>query len=483
MAAAAPARHRPDRDDDRLDRPGAAAALLLPATSSAAAAALRRLPAASRASTSARSASRRATSSAMAHRRRRAASAVASPCCATRIGKATRAVADNPALAAASGIDVDRVIRVVWVVGGALAALAGVLLGARPERQLPDGLPDPAAHVRRRSPSAASAPPSARWSAASSSACSSQLSTLWIPTELKNVGALRPDRHPARPAAGHPGPRASGSADGRTPWTGAASSPTPLQRVVGLDTVVFALAAIGLNVHFGYTGLLNFGQAAFMAVGAYGIGITVADFGLPLWVGVLVGLVGAVVLALLLGIPTLRLRADYLAIVTIAAAEIIRLLVPLGRRFDDVHRRLRRPQRLRRRLLRPQPVPRRAATASARVELQRTASCGCSPSAGSLVALSLPARLPADAQPVGPGAQGDPRGRGRRPQPRQERLRLQDAGLVSAASRRLGRLRARARPGVGAARTTTAPSSPSSPTPSLHPRRRRPGCSARSSAR
>ena len=45
----------------------------------------------------------------------------------TRLGKATRAVADNPALAAASGIDVDRVIRIVWVVGGILAALGGIL--------------------------------------------------------------------------------------------------------------------------------------------------------------------------------------------------------------------------------------------------------------------------------------------------------------------------------------------------------------------
>ena len=45
----------------------------------------------------------------------------------TRIGKATRAVADNPALAAASGIDVDRVIRIVWVLGGALAAMGGIL--------------------------------------------------------------------------------------------------------------------------------------------------------------------------------------------------------------------------------------------------------------------------------------------------------------------------------------------------------------------
>ena len=96
--------------------------------------------------------------------------------------------------------------------------------------------------------------------------------------------------------------------------------------MVGLDTVVFALAAIGLNVHFGYTGLLNFGQAAFLAVAGYGLAICVAEFQLPTLVGVAVGLAGAVVLALLLGAPTLRLRADYLAIVTIAAAEIVRLV-------------------------------------------------------------------------------------------------------------------------------------------------------------
>ncbi len=47
----------------------------------------------------------------------------------TRIGKATRAVADNPALAAASGIDVERVINTVWVIGAALAAFGGILLG------------------------------------------------------------------------------------------------------------------------------------------------------------------------------------------------------------------------------------------------------------------------------------------------------------------------------------------------------------------
>ena len=88
----------------------------------------------------------------------------------------------------------------------------------------------------------------------------------------------------------------------------------------------FVFAAIGLNVHYGYTGLLNFGQAAFCAVGAYGMGVAIASFEMPLVVGLIVGLIAAAILALILGAPTLRLRADYLAIVTIAAAEIVRLL-------------------------------------------------------------------------------------------------------------------------------------------------------------
>ncbi|BAL86798.1 putative branched-chain amino acid transport protein [Actinoplanes missouriensis 431] len=99
-----------------------------------------------------------------------------------------------------------------------------------------------------------------------------------------------------------------------------------LESLINATMIAYALAAIGLNVHFGYTGLLNFGQSAFLGVAAYGMAMMVATFGLPFWVGVAVGLAGAVVLALLLGIPTLRLRADYLAIVTIAAAEIVRLL-------------------------------------------------------------------------------------------------------------------------------------------------------------
>lgn len=101
---------------------------------------------------------------------------------------------------------------------------------------------------------------------------------------------------------------------------------TGLQSALGPTAAAYALLAIGLNVHYGFTGLLNFGQVGFMLVGAYGLGISVAVLGWSLWVGIFVGLAASVGLALLLGTPTLRLRADYFAITTIAVAEVLRLL-------------------------------------------------------------------------------------------------------------------------------------------------------------
>jgi ABC-type branched-subunit amino acid transport system permease subunit len=100
-------------------------------------------------------------------------------------------------------------------------------------------------------------------------------------------------------------------------------------------TIGYALAALGLAVHFGYAGLINMGIAGFMAIGAYGYAISILSFGLPWWAGALIGLAAAAVFALILGIPTLRLRGDYLAIVTIAAAEVVRLLF-LTTAFDAV---------------------------------------------------------------------------------------------------------------------------------------------------
>jgi branched-chain amino acid transport system permease protein len=102
---------------------------------------------------------------------------------------------------------------------------------------------------------------------------------------------------------------------------------TTIRAAFTKDAIVYALAGIGLNVHFGYTGLLNFGQAAFVALGAYGVAVTVETFDQSFYLGLVVSVVAAAVFALLLGVPTLRLRADYLAIVTIAAAESLRLIL------------------------------------------------------------------------------------------------------------------------------------------------------------
>lgn len=97
--------------------------------------------------------------------------------------------------------------------------------------------------------------------------------------------------------------------------------------LIGEQFIYFGLAAIGLNMHFGYTGLLNFGQAVFMAAGAYGLSMAVATLGLNFWWGLLLGIVVfPLILAAIMGVPTLRLRADYLAIVTIAASEMFRII-------------------------------------------------------------------------------------------------------------------------------------------------------------
>lgn len=100
-----------------------------------------------------------------------------------------------------------------------------------------------------------------------------------------------------------------------------------LQAAFGPLAMFYALLALGLNIHFGYAGLLNFGQAGFAMLGAYGVAVMSTTYGLSLWIGLLASIAAAVVFALLLGIPTLRLRADYLAIVTIAAAEILNLVI------------------------------------------------------------------------------------------------------------------------------------------------------------
>jgi ABC-type branched-subunit amino acid transport system permease subunit len=96
-----------------------------------------------------------------------------------------------------------------------------------------------------------------------------------------------------------------------------------MREALSPQTAAVAIAVIGLNIHFGFTGLINIGQSAFMLLGAYGFAISVWH-GLPMVVGIVLGFAAALIFALILGAPTLKLRGDYLAIVTISAAEIIR---------------------------------------------------------------------------------------------------------------------------------------------------------------
>jgi ABC-type branched-subunit amino acid transport system permease subunit len=87
---------------------------------------------------------------------------------------------------------------------------------------------------------------------------------------------------------------------------------------------IYTIFALGLQLQFGFAGLLNFGQVAFMAIGAYTMAILVTKEQWSMWLAAPLAVAAAGVGGLLLGLPTLRLRADYFAIVTIAFSEILR---------------------------------------------------------------------------------------------------------------------------------------------------------------
>ena len=89
---------------------------------------------------------------------------------------------------------------------------------------------------------------------------------------------------------------------------------------------IYAIMALGLYVQFSLAGLPNFGHVAFMAVAAYTMAILVIRYGVPLAPASLAGLLAAVLLAVVMGVPALKLRSDYLAIATVAGGEIIRYL-------------------------------------------------------------------------------------------------------------------------------------------------------------
>ncbi|MEH2310650.1 MAG: branched-chain amino acid ABC transporter permease [Nostoc sp.] len=95
---------------------------------------------------------------------------------------------------------------------------------------------------------------------------------------------------------------------------------------LAISTALFALFALGLNLQWGFTGLINFGHIAFMTLGAYTT-ILLSLKGVPLLISAVAGTIVAALLGLVIGFATLRLREDYLAIVTIGTGELIRLVV------------------------------------------------------------------------------------------------------------------------------------------------------------
>jgi branched-chain amino acid transport system permease protein len=92
-------------------------------------------------------------------------------------------------------------------------------------------------------------------------------------------------------------------------------------------TGMYIVLALGLNIVVGQAGLLNLGYVAFYAIGAYTYAILSTVYGLSFWPGLVAGALVSAGFALLLGIPTLRLRGDYFAIVTLGLGEITRIVL------------------------------------------------------------------------------------------------------------------------------------------------------------
>ncbi len=92
-----------------------------------------------------------------------------------------------------------------------------------------------------------------------------------------------------------------------------------------ISAATYALFSLGLNLQWGVTGLINFGHVAFMAIGAYST-VLLSMQGVPMPIAVLIGAGLSALLGLLIGFSTLRLREDYLGIVTIGVSELVRLV-------------------------------------------------------------------------------------------------------------------------------------------------------------
>ena len=89
------------------------------------------------------------------------------------------------------------------------------------------------------------------------------------------------------------------------------------------DMLIWAVLTIGLNLVVGFSGLLDLGYIAFFAIGGYTFGILGSKLGLNMWEALPIAAVLVMVASVVIGIPTLRLKSDYLAIMTLGFGEII----------------------------------------------------------------------------------------------------------------------------------------------------------------
>jgi branched-chain amino acid transport system permease protein len=113
------------------------------------------------------------------------------------------------------------------------------------------------------------------------------------------------------------------------PYAGGSFLATPIaayDAVLVYPVAIFVLMSLGLNIVVGKSGMLDLGYVAFFAIGAYTMGFLGINTGLNTWEIMPIGIGLAMFAGVLLGIPTLRLRGDYLAIVTLGFGEIIRIV-------------------------------------------------------------------------------------------------------------------------------------------------------------
>lgn len=103
--------------------------------------------------------------------------------------------------------------------------------------------------------------------------------------------------------------------------------PDPYRSEIYATAALYALLALGLNLIVGFAGLLHLGYAALFAVGAYIYGLLNLRLGWPFWVGLPASGLAAAAAGVLLGLPAIRVRGDYLAIVTLSFGEIVRVVV------------------------------------------------------------------------------------------------------------------------------------------------------------